>query len=297
MTPREQGFLLLTSQLGNPERRVLTTSQLRNLAKRAADTPRTMEDRNLTEADLRAMGYGDEMARRIIALLEESELLEMYLRKARKAGCAPITRVTETYPLAVRRRLGLDSPGCLWARGDLSLLNRPKIALVGSRELRADNREFAAEVGLQAAKQGFTLVSGNAKGADRTAQEACLAAGGTVISVVADELSSKYHTNRILYLSEDGFDLPFTAHRALSRNRIIHSLGDVVLVAQCGLETGGTWDGTVKNLRFRWSRVYGYDDGSEAMNRLNHMGMDLLHIDTLEDISVLLNLPFNLFDQ
>lgn len=297
MTPREQGFLLLTSQLGNPERRVLTTSQLRNLAKRAADTPRTMEDRNLTEADLRTMGYGDEMARRIIALLEESELLEMYLRKARKAGCAPITRVTETYPLAVRRRLGLDSPGCLWARGDLSLLNRPKIALVGSRELRADNREFAAEVGLQAAKQGFTLVSGNAKGADRTAQEACLAAGGTVISVVADELSSKYHTNRILYLSEDGFDLPFTAHRALSRNRIIHSLGDVVLVAQCGLETGGTWDGTVKNLRFGWSRVYGYDDGSEAMNRLNHMGMDLLHIDTLEDISVLLNLPFNLFDQ
>lgn len=297
MTPREQGFLLLTSQLGNPERRVLTTSQLRNLAKRAADTPRTMEDRNLTEADLRAMGYGDEMARRIIALLEESELLEMYLRKARKAGCAPITRVTETYPLAVRRRLGLDSPGCLWAMGDLSLLNRPKIALVGSRELRADNREFAAEVGLQAAKQGFTLVSGNAKGADRTAQEACLAAGGTVISVVADELSSKYHTNRILYLSEDGFDLPFTAHRALSRNRIIHSLGDVVLVAQCGLETGGTWDGTVKNLRFGWSRVYGYDDGSEAMNRLNHMGMDLLRIDTLEDISVLLNLPFNLFDQ
>ena len=297
MTPREQGFLLLTSQLGNPNRRVLTAAQLRNLAKRAADAPRIMEDRDLTEADLRAMGYGDEMAGRIIALLEEPELLQMYLRKGSRAGCEPITRVTETYPAAVRRRLGLDSPGCLWAMGDLSLLNRPKIALVGSRELRTDNREFAAEVGWQAAKQGFTLVSGNAKGADRTAQEACLAAGGTVISVVADELSSKYHMKRILYLSEDGFDLPFTAHRALSRNRVIHSLADAVFVAQCSLETGGTWDGTVRNLRFGWSRVYGYDDGSEAMNRLNHMGMELLHIGALEDISVLVNLPVNLFDQ
>ena len=69
------------------------------------------------------------------------------------------------------------------------LFRSPAVALVGSRELRAENRKFAAAVGYRAAEEGLTLVSGNARGADRTAQEACLAAGGRVISIVADELS------------------------------------------------------------------------------------------------------------
>ena len=34
MNPRERGFLLLASHLGNPERKVLTMAQLRNLAGR-----------------------------------------------------------------------------------------------------------------------------------------------------------------------------------------------------------------------------------------------------------------------
>ena len=34
MNPRERGFLLLVSHLGNPERKVLTMAQLRNLAGR-----------------------------------------------------------------------------------------------------------------------------------------------------------------------------------------------------------------------------------------------------------------------
>ena len=104
----------------------------------------------------------------------------------------------------------------------------------------------------RAAEEGLTLVSGNARGADRTAQEACLAAGGRVISIVADELSKQARRRNLLYLSEDDFDGAFSTQRALSRNRCIHALGRMVFVAQSDFGHGGTWDGTVKNLRFGW---------------------------------------------
>ena len=285
MRAGELGFLLLTSQLGNPERRVLTTAQLRTLASRVRTRERTGEDRELGQGDLAAMGYSLEESTRILALLEEQELLEYYLHKARRAGCVPVTRVSEGYPLRLRKRLGEDSPGCLWAKGDLSLLDRPGIALVGSRELRPGNREFAREAGRQAAAQGYVLISGNARGADKTAQEACLEAGGRVICVVADRLDKQKDNDRVLYLSESGFDSPFSAQRALSRNRCIHALGEKAIAAQCSLKTGGTWDGSVKNLRFGWSPMYVFDDGSESMDLLEQMGAVKIGLAELKDLS------------
>ena len=297
MTPGERGFLLLTSQLGNPERKVLTVAQLRTLATRVRALPRSVADRELEPEDLRAMGFSGELAGRIMALLDEEELLDHYLSRGARAGCVPLTRVTAGYPIVVRKRLGLDSPGCLWARGDLALLDTPMVALAGSRELREENRAFAREAGRQAARQGYTLVSGNARGADRTAQESCLEAGGRVICVVADALNSHAPDPRILYLSEDGFDLPFTALRALSRNRVIHSLGERTLIAQCGLRQGGTWDGTVKNLRAGWSPVFCFEDGSEAVRLLEQMGAQAIARADLCNLNRILPSIPSLFDQ
>ena len=272
MTGAERGFLLLTSHLGNPSRRPLTVAQFRSLTQRMGEVDRDPADRDVTAEDLKSLGYGQELAERIVELLSEEELLDHYLQKAKRLDCVPITRISEGYPLVVRKRLGLDSPGCLWARGNLELLKEPTISLVGSRELQEKNWRFAAEVGRQAALQGYVLVSGNARGADRAAQESCLAAGGKVISVVADELWKQPLRENVLCLSEDGYEEAFSAQRALSRNRVIHALGLKTFVAQCGLKMGGTWDGTVKNLRFGWSPVFGFRDGSEAMELLFQMG-------------------------
>ena len=91
-----------------------------------------------------------------------------------------------------------------------------------------------------AAREGFTLVSGGASGADTAAQEACLAAGGTVICFVPDELSRYAPRKNLLYCSADGYDLSFSASRALRRNHFIHALGEKVFVAQCPGTSGGT---------------------------------------------------------
>ena len=297
MTPREAGFLLLTSQLGNPDRKVLTPAQLRELTRRMATASRIREDRELEMADLLALGYSREMAGRILALLEERELLEYYVNRGRKAGCVPITRVSPGYPVALRQRLGGEAPGVLWAKGDLSLLNTPAVALVGSRDLKPENRKFAEEAGRQAAKQGLTLISGNARGADVTAQNACFRAGGRVISIVADSLASHSAKPNVLYLSEDSFDGEFSAQRALSRNRCIHTMGAPVLVAQANLQKGGTWDGTSKNLRCGWTPVCCFEDGSDAAQVLEQMGAALIGPEALSDLPELAKTEKSLFDR
>lgn len=287
MNPREAGFLLLTSHLGDPKRRPLTAPQLRDLAARVRDRGVFEPDRKLTAADIGAMGCDLAAARRIEALLADRELLELYLYRGQKIGCVPITRVSPGYPARLRRGLGMDCPGCLWAKGDLSILDAPGIALVGSRDLARENWEFAGEAGRQAAKQGYVLISGNARGADQTAQNACLEAGGRVISVVADALARWQPRNGVLYLSEEGYDLPFTAQRALSRNRVIHCLGSKTLVAQCALGAGGTWSGTTKNLRHRWSPVFCFDDRSPGARQLEQMGAVLISRESLQTLDSL----------
>lgn len=295
MNAREAGFLLLTSCLGNPDRRVLTTAQLRNLSLRMQNMPRPVKDRELEIGDLVAMGYGKEMACRILALLEEEELLRYALRRAEGFGCVPVTRVSEGYPVVLKERLGPEAPGCLWAKGDLSIMNTPMISLVGSRDILPENKAFAAEVGRQAAAQGYTLISGNARGADRTAQSACLKAGGRVVSVVADSLAEKHLQPNVLYLSEEDFDAEFSSHRALRRNRIIHALAEKTFVAQCNLGFGGTWDGTVRNLRNGWSPVFCFRDGSKAMAELYQMGACSVSVTDLKALPGLVG-QSNLFE-
>lgn len=287
MTGRERGFLLLASHLGDPTRCPLTGPQLRTLAQRVRDMEVDDPDRDLTAKDLTALGYSQKMAQRIVDLLSEEERLDHYLSRGRRAGCVPVTRVSEQYPVLLRQRLGLDAPALLWCRGDLDLLNAPGVALVGSRDLREKNARFAAAAGREAARQGLALISGNARGADRTAQDAALEAGGSVISVVADELERYPLRDRVLWISEDGFSEAFSAQRALSRNRVIHTMAWRTFVAQTKARMGGTWDGTVKNLRFGWSEVYCFDDGSQGADLLCRMGAFPVQCGHLQDFAAL----------
>lgn len=282
MTPAGRGFLLLCSHLGNPDRHPLTAAQLRQLAVRVTGRREETGEGSLTPQHLVALGYSWSMARHITGLMGEEALLDRYLTKA--GDCVPIPRGEGAYPLLLRQRLGLDSPGCLWARGNEKLLHTPAVALVGSRDIGEPNGEFARQVGIQAARQGLTLVSGNARGADRMAQRACLQAGGRVISIVADDLRSHPGGENLLFLSQEDYDAPFSAQRALSRNRCIHALGLAVFVAQAELGQGGSWDGTVKNLHQGWSPVACFADGSEAMARLMDQGAAPVSMAQLGDL-------------
>ena len=75
MTPRERGFLLLSSNFGNPDRKPLSAAQLRTLSQRVTRMSKPETDRDLELTDLLALGYDRTMAQRILALLSEEDLL------------------------------------------------------------------------------------------------------------------------------------------------------------------------------------------------------------------------------
>ena len=101
----------------------------------------------------------------------------------------------------------------------------------------------------------------------------------------------------MLWLSEEGYDLPFSSWRALSRNRVIHCLAQRTFVAQSALGKGGIWDGTTKNLHHSWSPVFCFADGSPAVADLVCRGASAIGLEALTDMSGLQPDMMNFIDQ
>lgn len=272
MTAAERGLLLLCSRLGDRTAHPLTLTQFYILRMQLGELVPPDREARLTVQALRDAGIGTALAARMMALLSRESVLELYLSRAARFGIGVVTRLSPYYPDALEEKLGKLAPPVLYCRGDVRLLSEKCVGVVGSRQLLPKGRDFARKAGTLAAQEGYTLVSGNAQGADRTAQEACLRAGGSVVVFTPQELTELAPQERVLYCSEDGFEEPFSAGRALARNRLIHALGEKTLVAQSSLERGGTWHGSAENLKNGWSALYVCEDGSEACGRLCAMG-------------------------
>lgn len=248
----------------------LSLAQARELSRRARAAGIGEEDpfRDVTVKDVRRLGYSEYEAGHIVSLLGRERQLDGYLLAAEKADVAVITRLDARFPQRLREQLGARCPAALFCRGDLRLLQRPCISVVGSRHLASPGAQFAAQAGRLAAREGFTLCSGDAMGADRTAQEACLRGGGSVLIFPATELVYCPARENVLYAAEGGFELGFSAQRALGRNRFIHAMGEKTLVAQTGFGKGGTWNGSLDNLQHEYSPLFVFDDGSEGARAL-----------------------------
>ena len=270
MRAAEEGLLLLCCPLPGQTEKPLSLAQLRELEKRARAFGLADGDpmRDVTAADLRRLGYAEDEARRITALLGREEALRAYLRAAEAHGIFPVTRLDARFPARLRHQLAGTCPAVLFAKGDTSLLAARCISVVGSRALTASGRAFAGQAGRMIAEAGLTLASGGAAGADMAAQNACLAAGGRAVVFPAGSLLDCEALENVLYLSEQAYDAPFSAPRALARNRLIHAMGEKTLVAQCTCGRGGTWEGTTENLRRDYSPVFVHDDGSDGASAL-----------------------------
>lgn len=291
----DDDLLLLTAKFGNPNRKALTRAQFLLLRRLLENVSKTYENVAFSREFLRSIRCNPELSDQIEFLCSERELLDLYRKRAFKTYCTLITQNSPLYPQVLIQKLGANAPLCLWAKGDIAGINQRCVSLVGSRNISANNAEFAASVGKMAARNDYALVSGNARGADSIGQNACLASGGCVISIVADSLESHAYRDNVLYLSEEAFDAPFSTARALHRNHLIHSLGEKTFVAQCTLGTGGTWNGTVKNLKNNWSPVFGFRDHSPASLALESMGAELIDIGDLQNMRSLNHSQCSLF--
>ena len=84
------GFLLLCSHLGNPERRPLTTAQLRVLSQRVQNHGPWEDPGDLTPKSLKALGYPEEFSERIVALLEEEDSFPGICKRPKIENVCPL---------------------------------------------------------------------------------------------------------------------------------------------------------------------------------------------------------------
>ena len=257
------GYLLLCSKLGQQGRKPLSHKDFHKFLS--------------LNTDLNGAALHPRCPKALPQLVEDHALMQQYAKR-RPADIIALILPDSRYPQIVKERLRDEAPGILWCKGNLSLLEMPAISVVGSRDPSPQAAEFTRLVGQMAARQGFVLVSGNAGGTDTLAQNACLEAGGYVISVVADSLLDKQTHDRILYMSEDDYDQSFSGARALSRNQVIHAMGQRTFVSQSGWGRGGTYSGTYRNLKNGWSPVYMHNDGSIAATEFAALGASLMDI-------------------
>jgi len=78
------------------------------------------------------------------------------------------------------------------AVGDLSLIDRPRVAIVGARKASLEGRRRAAQLARDCARAGIVVVSGLAQGIDHAAHTSAIDHGGKTIAVIGTPLDKVY---------------------------------------------------------------------------------------------------------
>lgn len=217
---------------------------------------------------------------RISGLISRGTALALAVESWGQLGIRVVSRADSNYPARFRTLLKSGSAPILYYSGDLSLLERPTVSVVGSRDATEAGLRFAYGIGERAAADGVVTVSGDARGVDRAAMEGALNRGGNVIGILSDSLSKSVLSKRyrqaissgkLLLLSHVEPDARFSVAQAMERNRYTYAAGDVVIVADSDIK-GGTWSGAIENLKHRWAPAFvrtGHEvrEGNAALHR------------------------------
>jgi DNA processing protein len=139
--------------------------------------------------------------------------------------------------------------GRLHVAGDVQLLDRPGIAVVGSRRASHEGRALAAEVACELVRHELVVISGLAAGIDAVAHEAAMHAGGRTIAVLGTSLDRAYPRHHAslqaqiarehLVVSPFESGTPTARWHFPARNRVMARLAKAMVLVEAS-ETSGT---------------------------------------------------------
>lgn len=141
-----------------------------------------------------------------------------------------------------------NPPQRLWCIGDLSILNHPCVAIVGTRQATPYGVRVTRELSGSLARAGASVISGMARGIDGVAHVAALDACGRTAAVLGTGVDIAYPpSHRALHarIAAHGLllsELPLGAHSHrgsfINRNRLIAALGRVTIIVEAPIESG-----------------------------------------------------------
>lgn len=205
--------------------------------------------RAIFEADAdrlrQAKGVGRGMAEAIVSQRERVPWREEQAR-AEAEGIQLITPVDESYPPLLREIH--DPPLALYVRGTLTRRDRHGLAIVGTRHASHYGMRTAESLAGALSRNGWTIVSGLAKGIDTAAHEGALKAGGRTLAVIGgghDCLYPPSNADLAKRIAEHGAvlsEFPFGRQPDKTtfpmRNRIVSGLSRGVVVVEAGVKSG-----------------------------------------------------------
>jgi DNA processing protein len=190
-------------------------------------------------AEIRELDGFSDRAARVITRLDLRDAEQM-ISAAELADQRLLIPADNEFP--ARLRSIPDPPPVLFTRGDLGLLDRPAVAIVGSRNHTRYGAEVAADLAHIAVRAGAVVVSGMALGLDAVAHLAALDGGGTTIGVLGSAVDVVYPAaNRKLFerVRESGLlvsELPPGSRPHPGsfprRNRLISGLAQALVVVE-----------------------------------------------------------------
>lgn len=140
-------------------------------------------------------------------------------------------------------------PKELFCLGNLELMSKQSIAIIGSRNYSNYGKRAAKEFSYNLAKNNICIISGMAKGIDSFAHDAALNANGSTIAVLGNgvdivypkeniKLFNEIISNNGLIISEYPLGTKPQRQNFPARNRIISGLSDGVLVIEAKEKSG-----------------------------------------------------------
>lgn len=199
-----------------------------------------------SKAELMASGLLDEKTVDIFIENRKKFDLSKELEGFMHSPFSFITMENEAYP---QKLLNIyDRPYGLFYNGKLPDFNRA-VSIVGARRCSAYGKRLALEIGQKLGANGFTVISGMARGIDSYGHRGCLDSGGTTVAVLGSGCDVVYPAeNNLLYeeivhsngaiISEYQMGTPPTALNFPRRNRIVSALSDVVVVIEARDKSG-----------------------------------------------------------
>jgi len=197
-----------------------------------------------SRATLSGIGLGD----KIIDAIQNPpwELVERDLQWLEAAENHVLTIEDAEYPEQLKEIA--SPPSVLFIKGDPALLNKPQIAMVGSRNPSTIGIRTAAEFAEALAAAGFVVTSGMALGIDAASHQGALNAGGHTIAIAGTGLDRVYPARHKQLATEIAQKGALVSEFALGtvaksghfprRNRIISGLCQGLLVVEAAQQSG-----------------------------------------------------------
>jgi len=207
-------------------------------------TPQAVIDASM--ADLRSVEGVGQVRAAAIKKAAGAGLVDEELSLASENGFDILTHTSDSYPKALKHIP--DPPLVLYVKGHMTPEDAIALAFVGSRRASLYGLRATKKLAGQAARAGFTVISGLARGIDQAAHEAALEVGGRTIAVAGSGLLELYPEDAaelMLKIVEHGavlseFPLKFPPRRESfpRRNRIISGMSLGVVVVEAAMRSG-----------------------------------------------------------